>query len=177
MEPHHNAQPPHASRQFGASLRANKGVFKMKIPMNNEPLHPLPWDRCNVDRYPPGFDDTTTDKDDISTNTDEDDIDGEVLHSPISSQTPPYVSHGPPQPTEEQHPPMLNARNGYSGGYSRKGMETFIPENTKNFNVMMEDGTIQSWSIIWTSTHCRVGHGWYEYCKTNGCLKNDKLIF
>ncbi|KAJ1381166.1 hypothetical protein SESBI_45381 [Sesbania bispinosa] len=83
-------------------VRGRPGNFKMKIPMNNQPLNPLPWDRIRVDPYPPGWDDTTSDQDEFSSDYAEEVAPGDVIHTPVPSPTITNESKGPHQGSEGQ---------------------------------------------------------------------------
>ncbi|KAJ1441638.1 zinc finger protein [Sesbania bispinosa] len=89
-----------------------RGNFKMKIPTNNQPLDPLPWNRIRVDPYPLGYDDTTSGEDNINTNMDEEFAYGDVIESPVPSPTLTNQSNGPPQGSQDQQLSEVNGPDG-----------------------------------------------------------------
>ncbi|KAJ1376721.1 DNA-binding barrel domain superfamily [Sesbania bispinosa] len=50
----------------------------------------------------------------------------------------------------------------------------------REIQIKLPNGQMQSWELIWNTpirSHCKIGQGWYQYCRAEELEEGDELMF
>ncbi|KAJ1410643.1 DNA-binding barrel domain superfamily [Sesbania bispinosa] len=56
----------------------------------------------------------------------------------------------------------------------------FLEEDQEIIHIKLPNGQVQPWNFLWNTTiqrHCRLGQGWYQYCREERLQEGDMLMF
>ncbi|KAJ1381442.1 DNA-binding barrel domain superfamily [Sesbania bispinosa] len=59
-------------------------------------------------------------------------------------------------------------------------VDYFLEDNQKKLPVKLPNGAVQHWVLLWNTKihkHCRLGQGWYQYCREEKLHEGDQLSF
>ncbi|KAJ1421666.1 DNA-binding barrel domain superfamily [Sesbania bispinosa] len=56
----------------------------------------------------------------------------------------------------------------------------YLVQDQREIQIKIPNGQIQSLELVWNTqirNHCRIGQGWYQYCRAEELQEGDELMF